>query len=66
MGLPSAGRNTASAAATAPGPETRTMPMAETTSPVAMAAMVSDMLKTPLKKAAPEDGFFDGMVFSRA
>jgi hypothetical protein len=40
--------------------------MAETTSPVAMAAMVSDMLKTPLKKAAPEDGFFDGMVFSRA
>lgn len=33
---------------------------------VAMAAMVSDMLKTPLKKAAPEDGFFDGMVFSRA
>ena len=39
--LPSAGRNTASAAENASGPLSRSTPMAETVFPVEMAAMVS-------------------------
>ena len=47
MGAPRKGEKTLSAAATAPGPARRRMPMAQGAMGVAMAAMVSVMIASP-------------------